>query len=58
MVLKLSLIGAHLIKLFENDVKEYGTQASKTPKTRPSRFENDVKEYGTQAKFMREWSAM
>ena len=34
---------------FENDVKEYGTQALRQDDTRQRRFENDVKEYGTQA---------
>ena len=35
--------------MFENDVKEYGTQAKKLRKEESDMFENDVKEYGTQA---------
>ena len=34
---------------FENDVKEYGTQALFMVKYNGDLFENDVKEYGTQA---------
>ena len=34
---------------FENDVKEYGTQAAVAAVFRSDVFENDVKEYGTQA---------
>ena len=34
---------------FENDVKQYGTQASATGYKGASSFENDVKQYGTQA---------
>ncbi len=34
---------------FENDVKQYGTQASFMAVKLLSVFENDVKQYGTQA---------
>ena len=34
---------------FENDVKEYGTQAISGVGVAVEVFENDVKEYGTQA---------
>ena len=34
---------------FENDVKQYGTQALKTIQKKAIEFENDVKQYGTQA---------
>ena len=34
---------------FENDVKQYGTQATKEEVKSKERFENDVKQYGTQA---------
>ena len=33
---------------FENDVKMYGTQTTRTSPIRFTRFENDVKMYGTQ----------
>ena len=35
--------------LFENDVKQYGTQASQKELKQIQVFENDVKQYGTQA---------
>ena len=35
--------------MFENDVKMYGTQASKCLPAMVGKFENDVKMYGTQA---------
>ena len=35
--------------MFENDVKEYGTQATMEQFEGLEQFENDVKEYGTQA---------
>ena len=35
--------------LFENDVKQYGTQASALHIQYDDMFENDVKQYGTQA---------
>ena len=34
---------------FENDVKQYGTQASRIITQDKKQFENDVKQYGTQA---------
>ena len=34
--------------MFENDVKEYGTQTSAINQLGKIPFENDVKEYGTQ----------
>ena len=34
---------------FENDVKQYGTQAEPLPEKNREQFENDVKQYGTQA---------
>ena len=34
---------------FENDVKQYGTQAPLVSCKTVIRFENDVKQYGTQA---------
>ena len=34
---------------FENDVKQYGTQASTDRNREDIAFENDVKQYGTQA---------
>ena len=34
---------------FENDVKQYGTQAVRPLQMRYEGFENDVKQYGTQA---------
>ena len=34
---------------FENDVKQYGTQAGRVPGLDRHLFENDVKQYGTQA---------
>ena len=34
---------------FENDVKQYGTQACESQKKEVHEFENDVKQYGTQA---------
>ncbi len=34
---------------FENDVKMYGTQATKKKILGQTKFENDVKMYGTQA---------
>ncbi len=34
---------------FENDVKEYGIQATTSLSALAIRFENDVKEYGIQA---------
>ena len=34
---------------FENDVKQYGTQADLRRSHCFNRFENDVKQYGTQA---------
>ena len=34
---------------FENDVKQYGTQAAHMHYKDDNRFENDVKQYGTQA---------
>ena len=36
-------------RMFENDVKMYGTQACGLERERKSAFENDVKMYGTQA---------
>ena len=36
--------------VFENDVKQYGTQAALMPESFVNQFENDVKQYGTQAK--------
>ena len=39
--------------LFENDVKQYGTQAFQEPYFTDRLFENDVKQYGTQALLMR-----
>ena len=38
-----------MYNLFENDVKEYGTQALRVGEHIVLMFENDVKEYGTQA---------
>ena len=35
--------------MFENDVKQYGTQAFNNNSFCIVRFENDVKQYGTQA---------
>ena len=35
--------------MFENDVKQYGTQAPVDIFTHKLKFENDVKQYGTQA---------
>ena len=35
-------------RVFENDVKMYGTQTSHSPFNSPVVFENDVKMYGTQ----------
>ena len=35
--------------MFENDVKQYGTQALAVLDEKDKRFENDVKQYGTQA---------
>ena len=35
--------------MFENDVKQYGTQAQKGLSRLAVQFENDVKQYGTQA---------
>ena len=35
---------------FENDVKQYGTQALLSLAQIADTFENDVKQYGTQAK--------
>ena len=35
--------------MFENDVKQYGTQASTDRNREDIAFENDVKQYGTQA---------
>ena len=35
--------------LFENDVKMYGTQATRRVKKHECKFENDVKMYGIQA---------
>ena len=49
MVLKQSLHHSHVCVLFENDVKMYGTQASKFFTLFLFSFENDVKMYGTQA---------
>ena len=37
---------------FENDVKQYGTQASSFYSGSVCWFENDVKQYGTQAHFL------
>ena len=37
------------LRLFENDVKMYGTQASGNSIPVSPKFENDVKMYGTQA---------
>ena len=34
---------------FENDVKQYGTQATPVINKASIAFENDVKQYGTQA---------
>ena len=34
---------------FENDVKQYGTQACRMISILTIQFENDVKQYGTQA---------
>ena len=39
---------------FENDVKEYGTQAELLHRAWFGVFENDVKEYGTQAEWQDE----
>ena len=41
-------ITLHNIRLFENDVKMYGTQTSSVHCINISLFENDVKMYGTQ----------
>ena len=38
-----------LERLFENDVKMYGTQARQLFRVDEVEFENDVKMYGTQA---------
>ena len=35
--------------MFENDVKQYGTQAETETEDKTDEFENDVKQYGTQA---------
>ena len=35
--------------MFENDVKQYGTQARICRYSKRVKFENDVKQYGTQA---------
>ena len=51
MVLKLAILTLPVLAWFENDVKEYGTQASCSPPSSSGSFENDVKEYGTQAQF-------
>ena len=48
MVLKLGNTYHNLRKLFENDVKMYGTQTSLALLPSFSMFENDVKMYGTQ----------
>ena len=37
---------------FENDVKQYGTQAEFEDFTDEQLFENDVKQYGTQAQVL------
>ena len=37
------------LRVFENDVKMYGTQARRMMKPGGYEFENDVKMYGTQA---------
>ena len=42
--------GVQGAKMFENDVKMYGTQAFKYLWFEELEFENDVKMYGTQAK--------
>ena len=34
---------------FENDVKQYGTQARQIKENPDLKFENDVKQHGTQA---------
>ena len=49
MVLKLCPLTFYSVNLFENDVKQYGTQANTIPEGLEYGFENDVKQYGTQA---------
>ena len=34
--------------MFENDVKTYGTETTRSPRKPEPRFENDVKTYGTE----------
>ena len=38
-------------RMFENDVKMYGTQTRRKNENRRNQFENDVKMYGTQTFF-------
>ena len=40
---------------FENDVKQYGTQARQWVIDDSLKFENDVKQYGTQANYCTAW---
>ena len=53
MVLKLGTSDDLPIIMFENDVKQYGTQAKETTTLLNGMFENDVKQYGTQANIER-----
>ena len=48
MVLKPAGVDTQDDRLFENDVKTYGTQTSILKHSLISKFENDVKTYGTQ----------
>ena len=48
MVLKLFKHPTHMVLLFENDVKMYGTQTKASLILTGLLFENDVKMYGTQ----------
>ena len=50
MVLKLFKHPTHMVLLFENDVKMYGTQTKASLILTGLLFENDVKMYGTQTK--------
>ena len=49
MVHKLMRTTGYPVRQFENDVKQYGTQAFTVGKCVTNGFENDVKQYGTQA---------
>ena len=49
MVLKRGADERARARQFENDVKQYGTQANITFVLPQEKFENDVKQYGTQA---------